>query len=176
MKIIGTTTAGVKLIVVSTEEVIALAAAGQVLAGIGAIIPAQSEADKDLQEWKAAELLKARIKICEELRGKGKKRGHATSASPTKSLEPRICLLCTKPLPRNAHPSMKTHNGKCKKMYAREYARKHWREKNGKPEAVMPAGNPAAPALTDAERKAVEEMKAKRMADIARICKSTAGN
>jgi hypothetical protein len=82
-------------------------------------------------------------------RGKNKK-------TPVKSQAgERLCAWCDKPLPKNGHPRMKTHEGKCKKMYAREYAKMRQRDKRDKQDkpALAPAVNPSDPGLSDEERQ-----------------------
>jgi hypothetical protein len=145
MKIIGRTEAGARLVEISTSELIEINAAAQTLNGIslglGIVIP-----NPPAPEEQPAKPV-----------NKKPKRPGTIRHLITKE---RKCLWCEKPLPANANPRMKTHKGECNTMFCREYARNHWREKQGvKKETVLPSGNPANPALTDEQR---QKLKANR--------------
>ena len=148
MKIIGRTEAGARLVEITTEEIIALNAAAQALKSMNldcVIVSPEVPAELPIQPEKG------------KIRGSLLIRRAFNKLKTSKTLcGKRLCLCCEKPLPKNAHPSMKTHNGKCKKMYAREYARNHYREKNGiailEHATVVPQGNPADPGLTNQQR------------------------
>ncbi|MFA7256933.1 MAG: hypothetical protein WC047_05105 [Kiritimatiellales bacterium] len=181
MKIIGRTETGARLLEISTEEIIALAAAAQALASITLnIAPAELLAggpDPD-QSSVGAELARARPirKNKAGRRSPGRACPEPACGESVERVEGpagkviRPCVICTKPLPKNAHPLMKCHKGECLKLYKRKQAREWFRAKHGVKnfrkledfkKTVSSDVNPASPFLSDEQRA---ELHAKRTA------------
>jgi hypothetical protein len=151
MKLIGRTTTGAGLVEISQDDFISLLQAGRILSGLPELnIPAQVSVSTELQADPAPE--------------KAVRAKKTTLRNPTAEKGVRFCLTCKKPIKGTA----KTHHGKCKKLYAREYARNHYREKHGikTPAPVVVTGlNPADPTLTDEQRSAARLELIKRSAE-----------
>jgi len=151
VKIIGKTMDGGMLIGMSIGEFAAVKGAALVLAGlpdldIPAPVPAPVVA---VETWPAAVVRPARAKA---------PRAHKAKAG---NKARRLCIWCKKPLPEGVSPLTKTHEGACKREYARKYARELYQKKHGdqKPVATVlldqgETPNPSDPMLSDEKRKA----------------------
>lgn len=145
MKIIGMLEDGSRLMSVTLTELGTLA---ELAGAVSAILPAVIET----QEPEAS----AKETVKEPVARRVHKAKKLTAKSPA-----HICVVCKKPLDNSYSPLAKTHNGACKQKYAKDYARNHYREKNGilavkkkQPKVLaMPDGNPADPMLSKEERE-----------------------
>jgi len=143
MKLIGKLETGERLVGISAEEMIELAAAAQALSNI---------------------TLDFRLTNLSVITAPTRERPAPERVRPSKAdkkVESRLCEWCNKPLPKNASPTAKTHKGECTTLFRRKYARDLYHAKHGKKpdEVILPPGNPANPSLTDQQR---QELKAKR--------------
>jgi len=150
MQTIGKTTDGRLLIGATTDEIaqmrgacLMMAAALGTLAGDA---PARPESPAPTVVAWAAGTAQGK----KEKADLAQRRGGAEKPAAKPATSARVCDICNKPLPADAHPVRLTHEGKCMAEKHRLDARAKWRAKHGvkKPRIADPA--PAAPAAPDA--------------------------
>jgi hypothetical protein len=178
MKIIGRTESGARLVEITTEEIGSLSDAAQVLASITLEITPAIQLAKEPPDASPEPARRASPEHGRRVarHSMARSKGRARSPSAPSGSEPRLCLHCKQPLPKNAGANMRYHK-ECYKLLAREQARKAWRKNHPgcKPRLAADRGpacaagpadrlpNPADPFLTDEQRAA---LKAQRLATI----------
>lgn len=163
MKLIGRTINGGVIVEGELSEYLNLLAAGHFMANLPAVEiywqGAAAQPDRPVAE--------------------PKRTYRRTATTPAPKEGKRICLSCKKPLDKSYSPIAKTHKGKCKTAYARDYARRHYQELHPKDKSKQPAAavpearstlNPSDVTLSDKEREAA------RLELIRRSAERCAGN